>query len=120
MITTNGNTLYKYSKNLPDEMLPDCNIRTIKLYSLTLGVDIYYHQTMNNTKVNKKTGKKTTFDYAKFTTLFKKDGTCQILKSDTEKITLAAEHDIKQLFLYEFDGSYHFNYVRLHNNDLID
>lgn len=117
---TNGNHLYKYSKNTPEDMLPDCNIVTIKLYSLTLGIDICYHQTMNNTKVDLEKGKKSAFDYEKVTYLFKKDGTFTTVKMDTEKITLAGNHDIKQLFFYDFDGLYHFNYVRFHNNALVN
>ena len=76
---------------------------TIMLFALASGVDICYHQTMNNTQYNTKTEKTTHHDYKKESFLIKKDAMFEILKSDTSKIVLDGNHDYKEFFLYSFD-----------------
>lgn len=114
------NTLFRYSRKKLDHWLTSHNVMTVMIFALAFGIDIYYHQTMNNTQYSTKTEENTHHDFPKESFLIKKNASFDILKADTSKIVLDTNPDYKELFLYSFDKMFHLNYVRLQLNACIN
>ena len=77
----------------------------LKLFALVFEVNMCYHQG---------------HPFQKISYFIKADGTYKIIKQSTPKISLSGSPKLKHLFLYEFEGFYHFNYMRLNNASFID